>query len=48
MHPLLLAIQGRVRSAWVGEDACNGKNWQGKKDEAGITKTELERLRLAY
>jgi len=34
--------------AWVGEEAWNGKHWQGKKDEAGITKAELERLRLPY
>ena len=34
--------------AWVGVDAWSGKHWQPKKDLPGVSKSELERLKLAY
>lgn len=34
--------------SWVGVDAWNGKHWQPKKGLPGVSKSELERLKVIY
>ncbi len=38
----------KVFKAWVGEDAWSLKRWKARGDAPGITKEELDKLKLKY
>ena len=54
MYPHLGATEAERQAnlalfrAWVGEQAWSGKHWEAKDGQPGISKQELEALRLPY
>lgn len=38
----------KLFKAWVGESAWTVKRWSGRGEAAGVTKEELDRLKLKY
>lgn len=38
----------KLFKAWMGEDAWTLKRWQARGDVPGVTKEELEKMKLKY